>query len=163
MVEKIKSQACIDVKRIYSVGYSNGGGMSHYLACKHADVFAAVSPAAFDLFEEVECKPSRPITVISFRGTADNIVFYNAHESVPPTGYPLDPINFLGAEGTFKKWAELNGCTGEPVDNVAGSGCQTYTQCKEGVEVTLCTAVGGAHVGGDPNVAWPMLQKHPMP
>ena len=137
--------------------------MSHYLACKEADSFAAVSPAAFDLVQEVECKPSRPISVISFRGTADAIVSYAGGYSVPPTGYPLDPINFLGAEGTFEKWAEINGCTGEPEDGVAGAGCRTYTKCNAGVEVTLCTAQGGSHVGGDPNVAWPMLNKHPMP
>jgi polyhydroxybutyrate depolymerase len=160
LVDKIKSEACIDPKRVYAAGYSMGGGLSHFLACNAADVFAAVAPAAFDLIEEYECAPSRPITVISFRGTSDFIVPYSGGASTPPTPYPLDPIHFLGAVGTFEKWAELNQCTGTPT---AGSGgCQTYTQCAAGVEVTLCTSSGG-HVTGDPAIGWPMLAKHPMP
>jgi polyhydroxybutyrate depolymerase len=160
LVDKIKSQACIDPKRVYAAGFSMGGGMSHFLGCKAADVFAAVAPAAFDLIEEYDCTPSRPITVISFRGTADFIVPYAGGASTPPTPYPLDPIHFLGAQGTFEKWAELNQCTGEPMDT--GGGCETYTQCAQGVEVTLCTS-GGGHSTGDPDVGWPMLAKHPMP
>jgi polyhydroxybutyrate depolymerase len=166
MVKKISSEGCIDPKRIYSVGYSMGGGISHYLACHAADVFAAVAPAAFDFFEEnaTDCKPTRPITVIAFRGTADLFVPYEGGTSNPPTaGYTLPQMTFIGAVKTFEKWAELDGCTGSPVDNVAGPGCKTYIECKAGVEVTLCTTQGGGHVGGDPNVAWPMLSKHPMP
>jgi len=160
LVDKIKSEACIDPKRVYAAGFSMGGGMSHFLGCKAADVFAAVAPAAFDLIEEYDCTPSRPITVISFRGTSDFIVPYAGGASTPPTPYPLDPIHFLGAMGTFQKWAELNQCTGTPT---AGSGgCQTYTQCAAGVEVTLCTSSGG-HSTGDPAIGWPMLAKHPMP
>jgi polyhydroxybutyrate depolymerase len=161
IVEKIKADACIDEKRVYSAGYSNGGGLSHYLACKHADVFAAVSPAAFDLIQEVPCKPSRPISVISYRGTSDFIVPYAGGRSTPPTPYPLSPINFLGAEGTFKKWAEINGCTGTPTTSAGG--CRTYPQCKDGVEVTLCTAQGGGHSGGPAAQAWERLKKYTLP
>ena len=161
LVERFKSEGCIDAKRVYAAGYSNGGGLSHYLACKSADVFAAVSPAAFDLIEEVKCEPSRPISVVSFRGTSDSIVPYTGGMSTPPTNYPLDPIHFLGAVGTFQKWAEIDGCTGEPALGMGG--CKTYTKCKDGVEVTLCTAQGGSHVTGDAKVAWPMLKKYLLP
>lgn len=161
IVDQVKSQACVDEKRVYAAGYSNGGGLSHYLACKHADVFAAVSPAAFDLIEQVECKPSRPISVISFRGTGDFIVPYAGGKSTPPTPYPLSPINFLGAENTFKKWAQLNECSGAPTN--AGGGCRTYSGCKDGVEVTLCTAQGGGHVTGDARVGWARLKKYTLP
>ena len=161
IVEKIKGEGCIDEKRVYSVGYSNGGGLSHYLACKQADIFAAVAPAAFDLITEVPCQPSRPISVISFRGTTDFIVPYAGGASTPPTPYPLSPIHFLGAQGTFKKWAEVNGCTGAPT--ASGNGCQTYAQCKDGVEVTLCTAQGGGHVTGDARVGWARLKKYTLP
>jgi polyhydroxybutyrate depolymerase len=104
--------------------------------------------------------------VISFRGDADPVVYYRAHESTPPTallglGYSLDLIHFIGPVETLQKWAALDGCTGSPEDK--GGGCQTYTSCKEGVEVTLCTAAGGGHVPGDAKVGWAMLKKHPMP
>jgi polyhydroxybutyrate depolymerase len=163
LVTTLEGQACIDPKRVYAVGYSMGGGMSHYLACNAADVFAAVAPAAFDLLQESEepCHPTRPITEISFRGTADPIVPYDGGASMPPNGLAVT-IHFLGAVGTFQKWAMLDGCSGSP--SAADShGCSTYSQCSAGVEVTLCTTQGGGHVTGDPNIGWAMLKKHPMP
>ena len=161
LVERMKAEACIDEKRVYAAGYSMGGGMSHFLACKAADVFAAVSPAAFDLIEEIDCQPARPISVHAFRGTIDFIVPYSGGASTPPTAYPLDPIHFLGAVGTFEKWAELNQCTGTPTAGMGG--CQTYTTCAAGVEVTLCTAQGGGHVTGNAEIGWAALSKHTLP
>jgi len=162
LVAHVSSRACIDPKRVYATGISMGGGMSHYLACNAADVFAAVAPAAFDLLTEDEepCHPSRPISVISFRGTSDPVVPYAGGESRPPNGLNVT-IHFLGAEETFKKWSELNECTGTPTET--GNGCQTFTQCKGGVEVTLCTQQGGGHDPGDPMLGWAMMKKHPMP
>jgi polyhydroxybutyrate depolymerase len=163
LVERMRKEACIDMKRVYAVGYSMGGGMTHFLGCNEANLFAAISPAAFDLLEEDEepCKPVRPLTEIQFRGTADPIVPYMGGESTPPTGYPLDPIHFRGAVGTFKHWSELNGCTGEP--EMGTGGCQTYKQCKDGVEVTLCTKQGGGHDTGDAEVGWATLKRFSMP
>jgi polyhydroxybutyrate depolymerase len=164
MIEKLKTEGCIDTKRIYSAGYSMGGGMTHFLGCNAADIFAAISPAAFDLLieEEEPCKPARPLTVISFRGTSDPIVPFAGGESNPPTfGYTLPPIHFRGAEGTFKHWSELNMCTGTPMDK--GSGCQTYTQCAGGVETTLCTKQGGGHDTGDAEVGWATMKRFTLP
>jgi polyhydroxybutyrate depolymerase len=163
LVERMRKEACIDMKRVYSAGYSMGGGMTHYLGCNAADLFAAISPAAFDLLEENEepCKPARPLTVIAFRGTADPIVPYMGGASTPPTAYPLNPIHFRGAKATFKHWSELDGCTGEP--EMGMGGCETYKQCKDGVEVTLCTKQGGGHDTGDANVGWATLKRFSMP
>lgn len=162
LVKQIESDGCIDAKRVHAVGYSMGGGMSFHLACHAADVFASVAPAAFDLLEEnsVDCEPARPITVMTFRGTGDPIVTYAGGASNPPNGLPVT-IHFLGAEATFQKWKEFDGCTGSP--SPTGDGCQTYSQCEGGVEVTLCTAPGGGHVPGDAAKGWETLKKYPMP
>jgi polyhydroxybutyrate depolymerase len=161
VVKKLVADGCIDTKRIYATGYSNGGGMSHKLACDAADVFAAVAPSAFDLVEEMTCKPSRPISVFMKRGTNDPIVPYSGGASTPPTLYLLDPIHFLGAQGTFKRWAELNQCTDTPVDT--GGNCKTYSKCAAGVKVTLCTADGGGHDANDVKIMWPMLKDYMLP
>ncbi len=163
LVAKIESSACVDPKRVYAAGFSMGGGISHYLACNAADVFAAVAPSAFDLLQDTEepCQPSRPITEISFRGTSDPIVPYSGGASNPPNGLNVT-IHFLGAQATFQKWAQLDGCTGTP-SAADSSGCSTYSQCKDGVEVTLCTKQGGGHEPGSAQVGWAMLKKHSMP
>ncbi|HET9956302.1 MAG TPA: PHB depolymerase family esterase [Polyangiaceae bacterium] len=161
LVEDVKKSACIDSKRIYAVGFSMGGGMSHYLACHAADVFAAVAPAAFDLAKENvdACKPARPLTVVAFRGTSDPIVSYAGGYSSVVQGMP---ITFLGAKATFEKWSQLNQCTGSPSAE-DGKGCSTYSTCKDGVQVTLCTKQGGGHEAGNASVAWPILKKYTMP
>ncbi len=163
LVQAIQAKVCVDPKRIYSVGYSMGGGMSHYLGCNAADVFASIAPAAFDLLvaSEEPCNPTRPITEISFRGTADPLVPYDGGASMPPNGLNVT-VHFLGAQGTFQKWSQLDGCTGSP-SAPDSNGCSTYSQCKDGVEATLCTKQGGGHDPGNAQVAWTMLKAHPMP
>jgi polyhydroxybutyrate depolymerase len=160
LVADIESIACIDPDRVYAVGVLTGGGMVHHLACHAADVFAAVSPAAFDLLEETvdDCRPSRPISVISFRGTADARVPYEGGYSAVVPGMA---ITFLGAEGTFERWGQINGCTGGPSE-ADGNGCSSYSGCADGVEVTLCTEEGGDEEPGDANVAWPVLRRHSL-
>ena len=166
LIAKLESQLCIDAKRVYAVGYSMGGGMSLDLACNAADIIAAIAPAAFDLMADSNnwpCHPARPITVIDFRSTADPIVPYMGGATNPPNGLPV-VITFLGAQATFQKFAQLDQCTGSPMDNSAlAAGCQTYTQCTQGVQVTLCTKQGGSHDPGDPNVAWSVLKNYTLP
>lgn len=160
LVADIQKDACIDPKRIYATGFSMGGGMSHYLACHAADLFAAVAPAAFDLLEEnvTTCNPARPIPVVAFRGTSDGVVPYNGGYSAVVSGMP---ITFLGATDTQKSWADMNGCTGTAAP--FGTGCTQYSTCDAGVSVTLCTKQGGGHDQGDASVAWPLLKTFTLP
>jgi len=161
LVSQVEASACIDAKRVYAVGFSMGGGMSHYLACHAADVFAAVAPAAFDLAKENvdDCKPARPISVISFRSTGDPVVPYAGGYSSLVSGMP---ITFLGAKATFAKWAELNQCSGSAAAEDS-NGCASYSGCQGGVDVVLCTKQGGTHEAGNAKVGWPLLKKHVLP
>jgi polyhydroxybutyrate depolymerase len=158
LVAHVAAAACVDLDRVYAVGVLTGGGMAHHVACRAADVFAAAAPAAFDLLAEnvATCLPQRPITVISFRGTADSRVPYDGG---PSSLVPGMPITFLGAQATFEAWAGINGCTGAP-SAADGNGCASYSACRSGVEVTLCTEQGGHEDPGDPNIAWPVLRRH---
>jgi len=161
MVVDIEKVACINTKRVYAVGFSMGGGMTHYSACHLTDIFAAVAPAAFDLLTDNvdNCKPFRPISVISFRSTGDQFVFYDGRAS---SQVPTMPITFLGAQATFKKWSELNTCVGTPsIEDI--NGCSTYSSCASGVQVTLCTKQGGNHDYGNADVGWPFLKKYTLP
>jgi polyhydroxybutyrate depolymerase len=161
IVQDIESIACIDSKRVYAVGFSMGGGMSHWLGCNAADVFAAVGPASFDLVQENQdqCHPSRPIPVMMWRGKQDTLVCYDGCNS--PMVKDMT-ITFLGAVKCFQKWASLDGCTGNP-SAADSNGCQTYSQCSGGAQVTLCTHATGSHEAADANIIWPMLKKFSLP
>lgn len=165
-IDEVKKIAYIDSKRIYATGFSMGGGMSQFAACNMADIFAAIAPAGFDLAEENvnNCHPSRPISIISFRGTMDGVVSYAGHAD---PAYPDKPLTFLGAKENHKKWAEFNQCTGEPVNDA--NGCSAYENCAAGTKVVLCTdknlasCSGNGHDAGCPSIGWPFLKQFTMP
>jgi polyhydroxybutyrate depolymerase len=163
LVNQLSQQACVDPKRVYAVGIAIGGGLAYHLACNAADMFTAIAPSAFDLLQDAEqpCHPSRPVTVISFRGTADTVVPYAGGAVQSPNDSNVT-IHLLGAQGTFQRWAELDQCTGAPSarDN---NGCSTYSECAGGVEVTLCTTEGGGIGFGSADRAWATLQRFALP
>jgi polyhydroxybutyrate depolymerase len=159
LVAHVQTLACVDATRVYAVGVLTGGGMAHYLACHAADIFAGVVPAAFDLLEEnvEDCLPARPVTVLSYRSTADMRVPYAGG---PSSLVPGMPLTFLGAEASFAKWAAINDCTAGPSPEDA-NGCAAYTGCAGGVDVALCTS-DGQDQHSDPRVAWPILRSHEL-
>lgn len=124
LVAKVQSEACVNPKRIYATGLSNGGAMSHLLACHASDVFAAVAPVSMSN-SATPCEPTRGISVTLFRATADTLVPYNGSATL------------LSAEADFTEWKMRNECKGE--SSSPNALCKTYTQCKDGSDVTLCT------------------------
>jgi polyhydroxybutyrate depolymerase len=160
LVSHVQATACVDPSRIYAVGVLTGGGLVHHLGCHAADLFAAISPAAFDLLEENvgDCIPSRPMPVVSFRGTAATRVPY---EGGPSSLVPGMPLTFLGARGTFEAWADIDGCT-DPASPPDANGCEAYSNCQDDAEVVLCTKQDTPEEPGDPSIAWPILKRHQL-
>jgi len=160
VVAKTAQDGCIDLKRVYASGLSNGGVMSHYLGCVAADFFAAVAPVSAGNLN-MPCTPARPITVINFRGRQDDLVPYNG-------GMP-NTRNWPSAMTDFERWSLASGCTGTPM--TTHGICQTRTQCAGGVEVTLCSIDGGhipygaatSQMANIPDVAWEAFARHSLP
>jgi len=133
LVEHMKSRACVDPKRIYAAGFSNGGRMSYRLACEAAHVFAAIAPVAGtksfpDLNNTPGCMPSRPLSLIDFMGSADSRI--------------------AAQPGQIAEWVAFNGCTDAAPAEVYRNGqhhCLAYTQCDAGTSVTYCVVDGGGH------------------
>jgi polyhydroxybutyrate depolymerase len=95
---------------------------------------------------------------VSFRGTAEARVPYEGGASSLVPGMPL---TFLGAQATFAKWAQINGCA-SAASAEDGQGCARYSGCQGGAEVVLCTKQGGREEPGDPSIAWPILTRHTL-
>ncbi len=132
VVASVQSELNIDSERIYITGLSNGGAMTHRLACEAADLFAAATPVSFALpFSPItECQPSRPISVLNFMGLNDVLVPYEGN------GF------FNGAVPSFEQWQSNNACGAEPpevVDVTNGTDCTIDTSCADGVETGLCS------------------------
>ncbi len=137
LVNEISSKGCIDRKRVYAMGMSNGGFMSHRLACEAADLFAAVGPVAGKV-GIANCSPSRPVPVLHFHGTADSLVAYNT---------PALSGEGLNVPDTMARWATRNGCRQGPTQTYqqGTATCQTWSQCNGGSEVRLCTSQDMGH------------------
>jgi polyhydroxybutyrate depolymerase len=154
LIDKLESEFNIDPQRIYVNGLSNGGGMSYLLACELSDRFAAIGgvAGAYSLPLD-ECKPERPMPVILFHGTADQIVPYHGSAGASH-GFDLPDI-----PGWVKAWAEKNGCNVDGVDDLPEQGEVSgvrYGGCEGGVEVEFYTIDGGGHTwpGGEGMPVW---------
>ena len=144
LLSLIESQYCIDPARIYATGFSNGGFMSHYLACTMADTFAAVAPVSGVLgIPTTDCTPSRPVPIEDFHGTADPVVPYDGG----PALKLLPPIQFMSVPATMNFWRGSDDCLGDAVvtyqHNTAT--CTAWNDCSGNVVAELCTLEGEGH------------------
>jgi polyhydroxybutyrate depolymerase len=161
VIEAVSKAACIDPKRVYATGMSNGAGFVHRLACEAADVIAAIAAASADLVTD-PCTPARPISELSVRGLDDTMVAYEGGNT-GSTGW-YSP----GAKKTLELWKEIDQCSGTA--DTSRQYCETYASCSAGVEISLCSLPNTGHglyqnpVGFNvPEVAWEMFLRQPMP
>lgn len=176
MLSELSSRVCLDSRRIFSTGLSNGAFFSYRLACERSQLIAAIAPVAgMEIF--APCSPQRPVPVLHFHGTADNVVLYDGGTIFLGSAYP-------SASESVARWAQRNGCGGPLVETYrqGDSSCVTHTGCApESATATLCTVQGGGHTwpGGliPPEAglgyttrdldatreAWRFFQMHPRP
>ena len=164
VIADIKSHACIDAKRVYATGISNGAMMAQRLGCQRAEIFAAVGGVAGPT--SVSCMPTRPVSLVYVHGTEDRTVGYSS------------------AQPNVNGWVTRNGCSGSPVEthNTGSTRCVTYGSCRDGAEVVFCTVTGMGHCwpedsncgpGGGSSFGvtdfkaspfmWEFFQRHPLP
>ncbi len=64
LVNHLKARVNVDASRVFATGMSNGGMVSHRLACEAADVFRAVASVA-GTDATVSCSPARRVSPFS--------------------------------------------------------------------------------------------------
>jgi polyhydroxybutyrate depolymerase len=166
LVDDVERTYNIDQKRVFFVGHSNGGFMSHRMACDAAGRIAGIVALAGDVWKDPSrCNPTAPVAVLQVHGDADM--------SVPYNGGTLEP----SAPQSVATWAAKNGCSGDLTDTGmtldldtglpgAETGIARYA-CTSGA-AELWTIHGGAHL---PNFRMPdwgndvfdWLMQHPKP
>jgi polyhydroxybutyrate depolymerase len=154
LLKRLQNDWCIDPKQIYATGFSNGGFLSHKLACEMADVFAAIAPVSgvMGMLPE-KCNPSRAVPVIDFHGTGDPIVPYNGGTPILPVDFG-NILAFRSVETTMTIWRQKDGCLGQG-KNIYSKGdatCTSWAPCNANVDVVHCKIDNGGHTwpGGVP-------------
>jgi polyhydroxybutyrate depolymerase len=104
LLNRVEQIACIDPRRIYATGVSNGGRMAAMLGCVLSDRIAAIAPVAGGYRSLPRCEPDRPVSVLEIHGTADTTVPYEG--SGPAHEGAVLPYVF--------GWAARDGCVAQP-------------------------------------------------
>ncbi len=129
ILEEVLGDLCIDTTRIFSKGFSFGGGMSYALACARADVFRGVV-----LYAGAQLS--------GCMGGTTPIAYFHAH------GVGDSVLNISQGRSLRDHFVEVNGCTPQnPPEPGLNSGthiCTSYEGCMEGYPVRWC-AHGGDH------------------
>lgn len=114
IIDEVGRRFSVDPKRIFVVGHSNGGFMTHRFACEKVQAAAIVTLAG--MVNPKSAGPyggpcpaeGRPVSVLHVHGTADNLVYYNGLLATSP---PLPGgLLFPSAVQTVEFWAKRNRC-----------------------------------------------------
>ena len=121
---------CVDQARVFSVGFSYGGIMSHTIACQMSDTFRAVAPMAGAIFGRTNTCLTHPIAAWMTHGSMDTSA--------------SGGVDFTAGESARDRIVALNHCTSTtaPTDP---SPCVAYQGCDAGYPVQWCPH-DGAHV-----------------
>lgn len=149
LLVELAKKICIDPRRVYAAGMSNGAFFSYRLACELWDRIAAIGPVSGSSTIK-PCTPKRPVPVYHFHGTNDSIVPYK--------GSPL--LGWPGAMESAKIWAAIDGCDVGAPKEIFKQGdvtCLAWSGCASAAEVRLCTVTDGGHTwpgGLDVPIPW---------
>ena len=168
LIEDVSSDYTVDPSRVFVIGHSNGGFMTHRMACDASDlVTAAVSLAGMTWLDPADCAPSNDVSFLQIHGTIDDTILYD--------GGAVDPAlpSYPSAAESVARWQSHDACTPglvlDPVRkdlDIGLAGDETRVErfdCPGSLDVELWTIEGGEHIPDFSDFAgnvWPWLDAH---
>jgi polyhydroxybutyrate depolymerase len=102
LIKETKKQYNVDPDRIYLIGHSNGGFMSHRMAYDHPEIIAAIASLAGAAIPDMNGDaPKRPVNILQIHGTKDTVIDYE--------GGDINDVDYPSAVETSLLWLEYNG------------------------------------------------------
>lgn len=145
----------IDRSRLYLGGFSNGGFMTHRMACSAGDTFAAFAAVGAALYVELSqlCQRSPPTPILFMHGSGDPSVPIDGVEVANPQGG--EPIRITrSVRETVAIFSRRNNCEMRGTSTTfAESGRSPGTHvvlyvphgCDEGADIAYYLINGGGH------------------
>ncbi len=145
LIDSMRSQYQIDLRRVYATGMSNGGFLCYLLACELEDRIAAIASVTGSMIipSMSSCQAERPVPILEIHGTADPTVPYNGTFGIAPIPMVID------------FWLARNGCDTLVADTLDYPDLTTadsstvrrfqYTNCSAQTEVIHYRIDGGGH------------------
>ena len=149
LLDQLSGWVAVDARRVYATGLSNGGAMSHRLACQMSGRIAAIAAlgGANQFATTAVCAPPRPVPVLQIHGTADPCWSYDGAKA--GCGQRDDTLK-MGVEESMRIWAAINGCAAAQTAQPLASEPRIrtvrmrWTGCR--AETELIRMEGGGHV-----------------
>ena len=152
LIDKIAADYLVDLSRVYSTGMSNGGYMSHQLACLLSDDFAAIASVTGSMSPETfnDCAPTHATSILQIHGTEDDVV-------------PYAGANWTKSmEAVMDYWSTYNGCDPTPSvttlpdanDDGTVADLIAYANCINDVDVQLYRMNDMGHTWPEPGRGW---------
>jgi polyhydroxybutyrate depolymerase len=148
LLDSLEAAYCFDTRAVFVAGMSNGGIMTHRLACELSNRLAAAASVAGANMAPT-CDIERPMPVLEIHGTEDRHVPWEGGSDCS-----LANVEFPPVADTLEGWRARNHCTAaiKPTFSQGNGSCEQFIGCDPGSDVSLCTIEGGGHSwpGGDP-------------
>lgn len=132
----------LDRARVLVGGFSIGGSLTWYLACRMPDEFAAFAPVAGGFWDPLPETCAGPVRLLHTHGWRD--------QTVPLEGRPLRPGLEQGdIFAGLQVWRRTNGCTGLMADRFVTDGDRwrrAWDRCRPGSALELVLHPGGHEV-----------------
>jgi polyhydroxybutyrate depolymerase len=145
LIGAVRAVHAVDPRRIYLVGFSNGGHMAHRLGCALASQLAAVVSIAGAAFDLPSCAAEQPVSVLQIQDPNDPIVPYQRQRRVRRGGMVVD---YPGARGSIQRWIRRNSCLEglDPIQRTIGPvRFERQAGCPPGIDIELWSIDGVAH------------------
>jgi polyhydroxybutyrate depolymerase len=145
IIDDVSKRTSIDPKRVYVVGFSNGGMLTHRIAIALGERVAAAAVVSGALFGN-EAPARVPVPLLIMHGEQDPVVVFNGGMS--PTGFVADAqtLPFKPVRFGVDYWRAANGCTAPPsVTTQPGVAIERSTQCRNNAEVVFYDLPQGEH------------------
>lgn len=152
-IEDVCARFKVDRRRIYMVGFSNGGMLTYRFASERGDLLAAAAPMAASIGGKPSedhpewriPEPVRPIPVIVFHGLLDDDISYQGgvsrHRGGTRTAWSV--------EESVQFWVTRNGCSPQVISRDLNAGSvlvKSWLNCKNNAEVALYVIKNWGHV-----------------
>lgn len=147
ILDHLEQHVCVDRRRIYATGLSNGAMLCYRLAVEMPHRIAAIAPVSGGLGTQVGL-PCCPISVLHFHGTCDKVLPFHG-----PREKGFFQQSYFSVPHTIQMFVDVAGCDTlsqqVAVNAIADDGTSvcihTHIASAVGTEVVLVKIVGGGH------------------
>jgi polyhydroxybutyrate depolymerase len=139
LIDSLSVELPIDPERVFIIGFSQGGLFAQRLACQLSSRISAVGIVGATISRQLEasCRPERPVSMMMILGTQDT--------AFPQEGTEGGPRSWMGPEEAALVWADLDACQASATETERSVRYHRWTECRDGVTVTLVEVEGGTH------------------